>query len=280
MVISFVCITNYSFAEPPNQYSVVIESNTQITINKLNKIAKLQQIQKKSMGDIVQWVSLQLLNSPYKYYLLDRHIPEYLYISLNDTDCMLFIEEVVVVSRLLQENKLTLDNYVAGIKQIRYHGDVTYCNRNHYFKDWAVMNERQGIVMDIASNLMHIRYPYLANVMSKNIAKNPENMHYPHINCIIARESVVNTEQIGFIPLKQLSKYLKYVQSGDIIGIIRNPTKADPVQHLGIAYLHDGKVGMIDASSIHSKVVIEESLLVYLAKFNNSKGIILFRIQE
>ncbi|MCE3269033.1 MAG: hypothetical protein K0R49_1285, partial [Burkholderiales bacterium] len=46
---------------------------------------------------------------------------------------------------------------------------------------------------------------------------------------------------------------------------------------LGIAYLHDGKVGMIDASSSHKKVIVEDTLTGYLTKFKNSEGIILLR---
>ena len=279
-LISLILVTNTIYANSIKNYTVVIESGTQAILNQLTQKSSKQQMQKKSIGEISQWVSLQLLNSPYKTYLLDKSTPEYLYISLSNTDCMLFIEEVVVVSRLIKEAKLNLSNYIAGIKQVRYHGDIAYCNRNHYFKDWAIQNENKGLINDIAWGLTHIKYPYLAASLGNSIAKNIKNIHYQNLNCIVSRESVVNSEQIGFISLKELPKYLKNIQAGDIIGVIRNPTKADPVQHLGIAYLHGGKVGMVDASSLHGKVVIEDTLLGYLAKFKNSQGIILFRINE
>ena len=92
--------------------------------------AKEENVAQKDIGEIVLWSSLQLLDSPYVGGLLDKTTPEYLYISLSDTDCMLFVEQVAVLSRLIKANKLTFDNYVDGIKQIRYHGELSYCNRN------------------------------------------------------------------------------------------------------------------------------------------------------
>ncbi len=260
-------------------YQVIIESGTIETLNFLVKRAQSEHINKKTMGDIIQWTSQQLLNSPYVFYLLDKTTPEYLYISLSKTDCVLFVEEVIVVSQLIKNNQLNLSNYIAGIKQIRYHGNVVYCNRNHYFKDWVTMNERNGIVTDVGASLTQIKLPFSANILGDIISQDKTNIHYNNLNCIKDREKFVNTESIGFIPLQELPKYLKYIHNGDIIGIIRTANKSDSVHHLGIAYVHDGTVSMIHASSVAKKVVVAPSLAGYLAKFKDSLGIILIRVK-
>ena len=276
-ILSLIFMYQFTFAGK-NDYSVVIESATNTTLNTIKQSATRNKIAKQSIGDIITWVSVQLLNSPYSSYLLDQKTPEYLYISLSKTDCMLFVEEVIVLSRLIKTQQLNLNNYIAGIKQIRYHGDVTYCNRNHYFKDWVVMNESQNILQDIGINLTNQVLPNHATILGNIISKNPSNIHYSDLQCIKAREQIVNKETIGFIPIAKLPQYLKYIKPGDIIA--NNPTKSDVIRHLGIAYIRNGVVGYINASSRkeNMKVVIYQSLMDYLHKYNDA-GIVLVRVK-
>ena len=189
---------------------------------------------------------------------------------------MLFIEEVYTFSKMLKNKQQSMDNFIHGIKDIRYHGEVSYCNRNHYFKDWAVTNINKGLFIDEAAILLTHQYlNHPANVLRKAIANLPA--HANDVGCIKERENYVDTLQLGMIPLKDLPKYLSKIKSGDIIGIVRTPKgRADSVHHLGIAYVHDGKVDLINASSIHKKVVIDEAS-EYLAKFKDSEGILLLR---
>lgn len=258
---------------------VIYNPEVGATLAKLQQAAIKANIAQKPIGDILGWVALQLLNKPYKGFLLDQTTPEYLYVSLDDTDCMLFIEEVLAVSRLIKQNALTLDGLTKEIKLLRYHGDVVYCSRNHYFKDWVSVNISKGTVSDEGYMLTKELYPYKANILSKLIMQIPRlALHKNNEECIKAREHYINSqEKLGFITLKQLPKYLTKIHTGDIIGIVRDPLKADGVHHLGIAYVDDGVVKMIDASSIKKSVVIEPSLMGYLAKFPDSRGIILIR---
>jgi hypothetical protein len=276
ILVLFITFMSSVHAKQENiqSYQVVIESGTGNILNALSNNAKSQKISQKPLGEIIQWTGLQLLNSPYVSYLLDKSTPEYLYISLSNTDCMLFIEEVLVISNLIKENRLTIVNYIDGIKKLRYHGDIKYCNRNHYFKDWAVMNNQ--VVYDVAFSLTAESLPYKTHVLGDSIA-NGKNNNYSSLDCIRQREKLIDKETMGFIPLSSLPKYIQYIQAGDIIGIVRSGKKADSIHHLGIAYIHDGKVGMINASSITKKVIIADTLTGYLSKFKDTEGIILLR---
>lgn len=274
LLLAFLFTSAQIFAQ--STYATIVESGTPATLSELNSAAKAQKIAKKPIGDIMQWTALQLLNKPYEGRLLDRQVPEYLYVGLNQTDCMLFIEEVSVFSKMAKYKQQSLDDFTSGIQDVRYHGDVAYCNRNHYFKDWALSNINKGLFIDVAAKLTHQYLSFPADVLSRAIAKSPT--HADDVACIKSREDYINTLKLGFIPLIDLPKYLSKIKSGDIIGIVRTPNgKADSVYHLGIAYIHDGKVGMIDASSQYHKAVIEDTLTGYLAKFKNSEGIVLLR---
>lgn len=258
---------------------VVYNSKIKATLTKLQQDAIKANIAKKPIGEVMGWVALQLLNKPYTGFLLDKTTPEYLYVSLDDTDCMLFIEEVLAVSRLIKQNTLTLDGLTKEIKLLRYHGDVTYCARNHYFKDWVSVNISKGFVSDEGYALTKELYPYKANILSELIMQNRRlALHKNNEACIKVRENYINSqEKLGFIPLKQLPKYLTKIHTGDIIGIVRDPRNADGVHHLGIAYVESGVVKMIDASSIKKEVVVEPSLMGYLSKFHDALGIVLIR---
>jgi hypothetical protein len=263
------------------KYSVVVESATPSIVSILNIAAKKEDMAKKSIGDIMVWTALQLLNKPYKVALLDKTTPEYLYVSLADTDCMLFVEEVLATSKLIKNGKLNLKNLETETIKLRYHGALSYCNRNHYFKDWAFINEKNGNIADAGLAFSGDLLPYNVNSMSSYLSTHKENLHSNNLMCIKSREDFINkNEKIGFIPLLKLDKYLPRIKSGDIIGIIRTPKgRADSVHHLGLAYVHDGVVSMIHASSQEHKVMVSPTLNGYLAKFKDSQGIVLFRPQ-
>lgn len=273
IIFGFVCLGKL-YAAP--SYPIIIESDTPMTLTRLESNAKEMHVAKQPIGKVTSWVALQLVGKPYVPALLDQESTEYLYVSLNQTDCMLFVEEVLAVSNMLKERTLGMDALTKYIRQIRYHGDVRYCNRNHYFKDWALVNENKGYVVDQAAKLTGIYLPYKVDVLSARLMK--INQHTNDIACIQNREKFINQEKLGFIPLKDLPKYLSDIRDGDIIGIIRTPNgKADAVHHLGIAYVHDKQVSMIDASSDAKQVIIEPTLTGYLAKWRNSEGIVLLR---
>ncbi len=265
-------------------YPVIINNNTKLILLKLQQQSSKLQLKNKKLGEIMVWVAKQLLNSKYKAHLLDnkQQTNEYLYISLSDTDCFLFIEEVLMISKLIKNNMLTMNNYIHSIRQIRYHNnEVSYCTRNHYLKDWAITNKYRGILTDVAIKLTHKTMPYKAHILSDNL-KQQNNLSNKNLNCILQREKLINQQKIGFIPIKSLYKYLKYIHSGDIIGIIRTPGLADAVHHVGISYVnynnqHRRQISMIHASSLAKKVIISHNLNLYLKQFPDTKGIILLR---
>ena len=274
-IILFGFIGNI-YANSP--YQTIIESGTTDEISIAN--SKFADQTESSVGDIMVSVSLNLLGQPYSRALLDRQTPEYMFVSLTNTDCMIFVEEILATSELIKQEQLTLDNLTRETKNLRYHGDLAYCNRNHYFKDWANANISKGYVIDEAYNLSGILFPYKANVMSSKIAKSIQSPHIDDLACIKSRENIINHEHLGFIPLKDLPRYLKFIQNGDIIGIVRTPnSREDAIHHLGIAYVHDDEVSMIHASSQSGEVVVAKSLTKYLSQYTDSLGIILLRPQ-
>jgi hypothetical protein len=262
---------------------VILESNTESILNDIKHNAIMSRIKEYNLGEIIKWVALQMLGQPYRAKLLDKSLHpglEYLYVSLSSTDCMLFVEHVMALSILIKTNHLTLYNLINQVQKERYHGTLSYCNRNHYFKDWALANQANGFVIDEAFKLNGKTLPYTAHILSDKISSNPNDFHKAYLLCIKEREKLIDKQQVGFIPLKELTKYLPLIRNGDIIGIVRTPTaNSDSIQHVGIAYRQGNEVGMIHASSKFLKVIIDNSLINYLKKSPASLGIILLRPQ-
>ena len=276
--ILLLCTVGTAYAN--SDYQTVIESSTPSIIANLQAKAKQEHVAKGSIGEINQWLALQLLGKPYSIALLDRQQPEYMYVTLGATDCMLFVEEVLASSELIKQQQFNLNNLTTETKNLRYHGTLSYCNRNHYFKDWAITNISKGYVTDAAYQISGITFPFEADVMSKKIAESTGDLHRADLACIQEREQAINDGHLGFIPLRDLPKYLRYIKPGDIIGLVRTPSgHADAVHHLGIAYIHNNTVSMIHASSKSGKVVIANTLMEYLNQYKDSQGIILLRPQ-
>jgi hypothetical protein len=195
----------------------IYQGDTINILNNLNKKAREDRISGNKIGDIVVWTALQLLNKQYAYSLLDKKTPEYLLITLDQTDCMLFVEEVLATSELIKSETLNSKNLAAITNVLRYHGKNSYCSRNNYFKDWALSNIKKDFVTDVAYNLTKINYPYNADVLSTVIKNSPNNIHKDSLQCIIDREYYINQKPLGFIPMALLNKNLKFIKNGDII---------------------------------------------------------------
>ena len=276
-----------------SQVSIKIADNTEAILSELKIKATKNNLQQESLSKIIIWVAKELLHSPYEANLLynplttpsthplvNNNHQEYLYISLTKTDCMLFIEEVVAISILIKHQQLSLDNFISYIKLLRYHNsnttnnthnNIEYCNRNHYFKDWALMNIQQNLFTDIAYSLTQASYPYHAEIMSlmffdkihkdnlittqlttkintlsdnynSNISDNgvmadSNDKLLKYYNCIEDRERWINDNKniLGFIKITDIMKYKNYLHDGDIVGIVRSSEHmhADAIHHLG-----------------------------------------------
>jgi hypothetical protein len=268
-------VTSMLFASP----SVKIESIAKYRINNLNQY----NLNNNKINDNLVYVAdyMYHLGSKYKPYLLDRESNEYLYLSTSDTDCFIFIEEVLAISLAIKNNQLTQANVLKFIQLLRYGNNVSvsYCNRNHYFKQWLINNQRNGLIQDEGYLLTKQLYPYSVGIISQyiipnNIIKNKSQ----YLQCIYQKELAINKGSIGFIPVSQIETNLQYFKNGDIVGIVRDIPKTDKISHLGIIYKDNKNIGMYHASSKYKKVVKEASLLKYLGKYNDLKGIVLVRV--
>lgn len=234
----------------------------------------------KNMGNKVIYFARQLGGIPYVAKTLEKNKQERLVVNLRQLDCTTYVETVLALTRCLEQNKLTFAAFCHNLRMIRYNeGVVSYPSRQHYFTYWIQQNEKKGIVKDIQAP----NPPFSAvqkvntNYMTTHIELYPmllQNKSW--ISYIRAMETSINGLKCYYIPKASLtdSKLLRQtIHNGDIIAIITSLKGLD-TSHIGIAVWHKDGLHMLNASSIHHKVVEEPMLLrTYMLKHPSQLGI-------
>ena len=243
--------------------------------------AQRHNLDRLSMGEIVQTVAEQFLGAEYKAGLLDRTTQEILFVSLQQFDCLLFIETVLAIA-----NNITLQDrsYQAlrnKIEEQRYwQGKMNgYCSRLHYFSDWIEDNQKRGNVTNITRKLGGISIDKKLDFMTShrnsypNLAKSDR-----HFKCISRVEDSLSTE-FNYIPTQKIKQTYSQLQPGDIIGVATKIEGLD-FTHTGFVYQQpNGNMGLIHASPA-GEVVIAQDLQNYIKNVPQAIGIVVSRANK
>jgi len=249
----------------------------------------LQQARLQSPNqNMILYFAHQFLGVPYVGHTLEVNKEEELVVNLRQLDCTTFVETVTALTLAFRHDGLGWDDYLQWLLTIRYNkGKLDgYCSRNHYFSQWIDSNTRLGLVKE----QMATAYPFTAtqmlqlNFMSTHpdlyamLKDKPED-----VKKIAQLEKAVSGTRVRYIPsnlLNESEKVLKYVKDGDILALVTKKSGLD-VSHVGFAeWGKDGKLHLLNASSLHKKVVLEPmTLYQYAQKHPSVLGIRVIRIK-
>lgn len=226
-------------------------------------------------------IARRFLKVPYVAHTLEVNKEEQLVVNLHELDCTTFVETVLALKRCIEAKQKTFDDYCKALQKIRYEGgaEPDYRKRLHYFTLWMDDNERMGVVKSVETP----NPPYTAiqkvNVDYMTTHVNSYKMLKEHPAwkpAIRALEQKINGKKYRYIPKSQIknTKLLRQcVHDGDIISILTNIKGLD-TQHIGFAVWHKDGLHLLNASSIHKKVVEEPmTLRQYLGKHKTMTGI-------
>lgn len=228
----------------------------------------------------------KLKGIPYVAHTLEINKKEKLVINLRQLDCTTYVENVVALSMCMNEKKYTFKSFCDNLKKIRYRDDSQphYTQRLHYFTDWIENNTKKGICKEIQSpappftNTQRINVFYSLENPSKYkmLKENPK-----YIPTIRKAEQNINQKTYRYIPkteVKNTNTVRKTIQDGDIIATTTSLKGLD-IQHIGFAIWHKDGLHMLNASSLHHKVVEEPMTLYnYLQKQKTMTGIRIIRL--
>ena len=233
------------------------------------------------------WFGKKFIGVPYVGGTLDRAEEEKLVINTSELDCTTFVEIVTALTRCMSGNgKRDFSDFCRQLQHVRYiNGEIAYEKRQHYFTVWISDNAEEGIVTDIQNNppftkVQHVSVNWMTThqqsyKMLKNNAK--------RLQGIKALEEQISGKSYRYIPKEQIVDsrlFRKTIHDGDILVMITNKKGLDTT-HIGIASWHQDGLHMLNASSIHKKVIDEPMLLrTYMMKHPSQIGIRVCRVVD
>ena len=239
------------------------------------------------IGERTAAVGLALRGTPYKSYTLeiDDRI-EAPSANFNGLDCWTFFEVSLAFARMLDEprDQWTPQTFLNKIEADRYRGgecNGSYLSRLHYLEDWLHDNHRRGMIQDLTQSLGGVRAAHSAREMTVNWRGYRYMRNNPDLRRGIAQmEARVGSESLYYIPKSKVPGIESQLRSGDIIGICTHDGGLIGTSHVGLAYrTSDGVLHFMHASSPrnYGKVVLDQRLSGYLAKFRSNAGILVAR---
>ena len=182
--------------------------------------------------------------------------------------------------------KRDFSDFCRQLQHVRYiNGEIAYEKRQHYFTVWISDNVEEGIVTDIQNNppftkVQHVSVNWMTtHQQSYKMLKN----NTKRLQGIKALEEQISGKSYRYIPKEQIVDsrlFRNTIHDGDILVMITNKKGLDTT-HIGIASWHQDGLHMLNASSIHKKVIDEPMLLrTYMMKHPSQIGIRVCRVVD
>lgn len=251
-------------------------------------LRQLQDPQLDSRARMVKAATL-LLDTPYVASTLERGDKEELRVSLTETDCILFVETCfnLVEAVNLYGEEADFDKFADLVRQSRYRGGRVerYSDRVHYTTEWIRQGEARGLLKDMTLELdgisedRPIKYMSTHKSSYRQLAGAPRDTVAAHDLAVIAEvEKELSEKPQTWIPMETIPLVEDKILSGDIICYMSDIPGLD-IAHVAIAYVHDGKVGFIHASSTGKKVMVDpRTIAEYVAGRKRCSGIKVVRV--
>lgn len=243
--------------------------------------------QPETVNSII-YFARRLRGVPYVAHTLEVNKTERLVVNLRQLDCTTYVENVLALYLCIKQKSYRFKEFCDNLYKIRYRGGTSlhYVNRLHYFTDWIEDNTLKGLCKEIMAPVPPFSAEQNVNVyfMStypdkyKMLKENPD-----YLPRIAETERLINKRKYKYIPksaVKDSELLLKIVHDGDIIAITTTLKGLD-IQHIGFAVWHKDGLHMLNASSIHHKVVEEPmTLYQYLQKRKTMTGVRIVRVNR
>jgi len=210
------------------------------------------------LRDRIKHLARKNLGQPYEIYLLGEYpvelydpLPMY---ALDRSDCVVFCEHILAMAYAHDWQE-----FFAILQRIRYRdGIISYTTRNHYGEyDWPRSNTwlAENISLQLAGERAAI------DTIQINKSRFFKNKGVPYM---VPEDSLV----WHYVPIEIMPEVLQYLQTGDIVNVVRGYKNHSWVGHYGFVMVEpDGKVNFLHSTSPE---VIEQSFPELLERLKAS----------
>lgn len=252
----------------------------------LRVVRLVAQGRKLKAADRPLYFGRQFLGVPYVAATLEGYDPERLVVNLRQLDCTTLVENVAALTWACQDRGDAWKSYIRYLERLRYKdGRLNgYASRLHYFTEWMTDNMRRKLVVPVnVGAAASASFAPVLSYMSTHPAAYPMLKKHPEWVSVIARnEKQFSRIRVNYIPRERLNggrSTLGSIRNGDIVAIVTRRKGLD-YSHVGLAvWGKDGKLHLLNASSLRKKVVEEsQTLYRYMLGQRNQMGIRLVRL--
>lgn len=230
-------------------------------------------------SQLISFYSRKHLGITYVGGLLEVSPNETLVVTLQGSDCVLFVEHAVAMAMTTMQGSADFEQFTSNLALFRYGDGIIdgYASRLHYFSDWLRTNQSYGRirilfqdrglpVLDDLSFMTENRTSYRQLSESDSLFK-----------IIRAREQALNAmTPLRYIPQDEILEYEDRMETGDILTFVTTIGGLD-ISHTAIVKRDGNRVGFWHASTTGSVIVDPKSIYEYTRDRRNVKGIILAR---
>lgn len=241
----------------------------------------------KTPNELTLYFANKMIGRPYVAHTLERSYSECLIINMKELDCTTLVENSAAMAITAKQGKKRFSDYCDVLRSLRYrNGEITdYSSRLHYFSEWIKYNEEKGLVEDIGKKGA---YPFIAKQIIKADFMSTNPQYYQQLKsdtAMVAKikeaEMRISGTAVNYIPKSLLNNgkdLLGDIKDGDIIALITNK-KGLEISHVGIAVWKNGKLHLLNASSLKHKVILDTQTLYEYQKTRKSQlGIRVIRV--
>lgn len=267
-----------SDADLPADTTEAADPETMAVFRRILNDAAAQGVAERPYGEIVQWVGEQLLGQPYVAGMLDAPESETLVVDLTAFDCVLYIENVLSLSRMIALGETDYQAYADGVRTLRYRdGDLDgYCSRLHYFSDWIRDNARRGTLDNITAAIGGEAFEKRLTFMGEHRDAYPRMASDSTYACILDMEASLAGAELFYIPQNRIAGAYDGMQAGDIIATATRIGGLD-VTHTGFVHKTAAHTGFMHASLSSDEVKISDDLASYVQGISSQIGVVVVR---
>lgn len=279
LLLGFILLNSFRLSPQSNLYDDYEDMKCKKILAKLDMSLKAQPI-----DAVIAEVGKVFLGTEYVAGTLDKNNKENLVVYVTGLDCVTFVENALVMSRMIKKGQSSFEDYKKELEYIRYRNGVMdgYPSRLHYFTDWIFDNQQKGVVKDITQEIGGVPYKKNIDFMTthvgsyKQLENNPEAVQQMQVF-----ENLMNARDLYYIPKGEVDNYYDKLQTGDIIATTTDIGGLD-VTHTGFIYKDEnGRTKFMHANIKTKEVMITDvELKEYLAGNKKQTGIIVARPLE
>ena len=178
----------------------------------------------------------------------------------DNYDCLSFVETILALSMSKQTEDIEII-----VKDLRYHGDITYTNRNHFMiSQWIPNAIEKGYLKDITKELGEV------HITTKSITtKNWSRWRGRHAFHLTNEEYPTGDYLLETLTLDTARQVMDDIPTGSIIIVVRENRDYNPIwiTHLGFVVretVHQKTYTKIRHATIMGNIVKENHLRWYL----------------